>query len=134
MIRVHLFFIIFLSTIAPLSLSANPNNTPFLSTIETDVLQAEPAYTGNVLGAKIKQVTIDEKNQIQIIDISVPINPDKVNHIQVLSPSGDVVKQDKTAQILRDYENNNVGIKIFVPRKQNWVFKLRLMENPEAQP
>lgn len=134
MMRVQFFFIIFLSAIAPLSLAASPNNTPSLSTIETDVLQAKPAYTGKVLGAKIEQVTIDEQDQIQIIDISVAINPDKVNHIQVLSPSGDIVKQDRTAQILRDYENNNVGIKIFIPKQQNWVFKLRLMENPEAQP
>ena len=103
--------------------------TPSSSEIESGFLEARPGYTGNVLGAEVEKVTI-EAQQSQIIEINLPIDPDEVDRIQVLSVSGKPIPQDKTAQIVRDYENDNVGIKLYLPKKKDWVFKLKLIDEP----
>ena len=108
----------------------NTMQTPSSSEIESGFLEARPGYTGNVLGAEVEKVTIDEAQQSQIIEINLPIDPDEVDRIQVLSVSGKPIPQDKTAQIVRDYENDNVGIKLYLPMKKDWVFKLKLIDEP----
>ena len=108
----------------------NTMQAPSTSVIETGFLEARPGYTGNVLGAEVEKVTIDEAQQSQIIEINLPIDPDEVDRVQVISVSGKPIPQDKTAQIIRDYENDNVGIKLYLPKKKDWVFKLKLVDEP----
>ncbi len=146
MMRVRSFCIMFLAAITTLSTTANPLNhtgdsstenpahTSPSSTMETGLLQARPDYTGDILGARVERITVDETSHIQIIEISVPIDPDRVDQINVISDSGELIRQDRTAQILHDYENNNVGIKIYVPEQKNWVFKLKLIDQADSHP
>ena len=100
--------------------------------IETGLLKAKPGYVGDVLGAKIESISIDEAHDMQIIEINVPIEPEDVDRVKVISKSGKTIKQDKSAEILKDYENNNVGIKLYLPKKKNWQFKLHFVDESDT--
>ena len=97
---------------------------------ETGYLEATPGYRGNVLGAEIIDAKIDDEQQI--IEINLPIDPDQVDQVRVISPSGEMLKQTKKAEILRDYETDTVGLKIILPRRESPGFRLRLIDNVEA--
>ena len=97
---------------------------------ETDYLEATPGYRGKLLGAEIIDAEIDDEQQI--IEINLPIDPDQVDRVRVISPSGEKLKQTKEAEILRDYESDTVGLKIFLPRREGPGFRLRLIDNVEA--
>lgn len=99
--------------------------------LETGYLDANPGFVGDVLGAEVITIFEDKEQSLQIIEINVPTNPDNVDHVRVISETGKTIPQDRTAEILRDYENNNVGIKLYLPKQKNWSFKLKLMENQE---
>lgn len=67
-----------------------------------------------------------------MIEINLPIDPDQVDQVRVVSPTGESLEQYREPEILRDYENNNVGVKIFLPRQKNLGFRLRLIDNVES--
>lgn len=95
---------------------------------ESAYLQAVRGFVGDELGATITDVTVDEDEDMQLIEIDIPIDPERVDRVQLIGPAGKRIAEDRTTEILRDYENNNVGLKIYVPKKKNWVFKLRLID------
>ena len=103
------------------------------SAIETGYLEVRTGYTGDVLGAEIGKITENDDQQLQIIEIILPIDPDvdEVDRVKVLSRSGNPIPQDKAAQIFNDYENNNVGIKLYLPKQKDLVFKLKLIDDPD---
>lgn len=101
---------------------------PAIKFIDTDYLEATRGYKGEVLDAKI--IDIESSGDSQAIEINVPIDPDQVDQVVVISPSGKKLQQQKDAEVIRDYENNNVGITIFLPKQKNWSFKLRLVDQP----
>ena len=98
----------------------------------SDVLKLESGYTGNVLGAQVLDVTATEDHDVQLVEVQIDIEPEKVDRVQVISTAGVPIKTDRKAQILRDYEQNNVGIKLYLPRQKGWQFKLRLIDEDAA--
>ena len=100
--------------------------------LTTGYLQATPGYEGNVIGATVTSVDIGNEDKLHTIEINLPISPDRVDRVMVISPTGMSVRQAKEAEILRDYEHNNVGIKLFLPRTNNFAFKLKLIDLPEG--
>ncbi len=104
---------------------ATPPPEPAL--LETGLLEATPGYVGDVLGAEVES-TSSSGAQTDVIVISIPINPDQVDEVRVISPVGKVIKQSRPAEIERDYEHNNVGIRLYLPKQKKWEFKLRLVD------
>ncbi len=104
---------------------------PGITTLDTGYLEATPGYTGSVLGAEVIGVSDLSAEELQIIEVSIPVDPDQVDEVRIISPSGSTLKQQRQAEILRDYENNNVGIKLYLPQQQKWGFKLKLIDKPE---
>ena len=104
---------------------------PDVTALDTGYLETTPGYTGDVLGAKIIGVSEISEEELLMIEVSVPVDPDQVDEVRIISPSGKSLKQEKQAEILRDYENNNVGIKLFLPNQQKWDFKLKLIDMPD---
>lgn len=102
---------------------------PMLESLETGYLEATPGYVGDLLGAEVTDTNTSGK-QIDVIDITIPVDPDQVDEIRVISANGKVVKQNKPAEVIPDYRNNNVGIRLFLPKQKNWEFKLRLVDLP----
>jgi hypothetical protein len=101
-----------------------------IKVLESDYLEATPGYRGNVLGAEIVDTEVGADQQT--IEINLPIDPDQVDQVRVVSPTGESLKQYREPEILRDYENNKVGVKIFLPRQKNLGFRLRLIDNVES--
>ena len=104
---------------------------PPVTVLETDTLQAKPGHTGKLLGASVETSKSDPGSDQQIIEINVPVNPDQVDEVQVISESGETIKQKRAAEIIRNYESDNVGITIFLSKEKNMSFKLRLIDNIE---
>ena len=107
----------------------NQNSLPIIN--ETTSLKAVEGYIGDQLGAEVKEVIIDRKNGGRVIEVHIPVDPEKADEIQVITESGNVLKKDKIEQVIKDYENNNVGVKFYLPKQKNWVFKIRLIDNSD---
>lgn len=103
---------------------------PEIRVLESGQLEAIPGFRGGVIGAEVIDAEIIDDQHI--IEINLPIDPDRVDQVHVVSPSGEKLKQSREAEILRDYENDNVGLKIFLPRQKNLGFRLRLIDNSDA--
>lgn len=99
---------------------------PPATIVETDVLETEPGYRGEVLGAEV--IGKQPADDYQAVEITIPVDPDTVDRVGVVAPTGEEIKQKRAAEIVRDYENNNVGIKIFLPGRKDWEFRLRLID------
>ena len=103
---------------------------PNANILETDYLEATPGYTGSILNAEV--IGTEIRGESRVIEINVPIDPDLADQVRVISPSGQRLQQDIEAEVTRDYENNNVGIKIFIPKKNKVNFKIRLLDYPDG--
>lgn len=114
-------------------ITQQPGTSPHLTIVaETGYLELEQGFVGDKLGAEIERISVDETEQFQIIDIRIPLeNPESVNQVRVIGPSGKTIPQIKPAKISRNHEDNNVGVKLFLSRNKNWVFKVKLVENSQ---
>lgn len=63
------------------------------------------------------------------IDIHIPFDPDKVDRIQIVTESGRVLKNNRIAEVIKDYENDSISIKFYLPKQKKWVFKVRLIDD-----
>jgi len=104
---------------------------PASSVLETDTLIARPGYTGKVIGASVTRSSPGPDGDLQVIHVNVPVDPDRVDRVQVVSESGETLKQKRVAEIIRNYETDNVGITIYLSKDKDWRFKLRLIDNAE---
>ncbi|MCP4769080.1 MAG: hypothetical protein GY875_22820 [Gammaproteobacteria bacterium] len=95
--------------------------------VDTGQLEATPGHRGDELGTEI--IRYEEYDEYQSIELNVPIEPDQVDRVEVMSPSGETIPQSREAQIVHDYETNNVGIKIHVPKTDNLGFRLKLIDH-----
>jgi hypothetical protein len=135
------YYFLFISLFCSISV-AEVNNTnqqlgqitPTSTTIaETTYLKAKEGYTGNQLGAEVKEVSIDEGAETRLIEVHIPFDPEKVDRIQIVTESGKILKKDRVAEVLKDYENDNIGIKFYLPKQKNWVFKVKLIDDTYNQ-
>ncbi|TNF88199.1 MAG: hypothetical protein JSU67_11080 [Gammaproteobacteria bacterium] len=100
--------------------------------LETGVLQNTAGFTGAVLGAEVIAITPGADDS-QVIDIVVPVNPDEVDRVRVVTPDGKPLKQKQALEISMDHENNEVGVTLRLPRKDRLGFKIRLIDLPDDQ-
>ena len=96
---------------------------------ETTFLRAKEGYTGDQLGAEVKKVSVDQEAEVRLVEVHIPYDPDRVDNIQIITESGKPLNRDSIAEVLNDYENDNIGIKFYLPRQKNWVFKVKLVDD-----
>ncbi len=96
--------------------------------VDSGEFRAEPGYKDDVLGAEV--VNTESLGDLQSIEINIPIEPDQVDRVRVMGPNGDPVPMTREAEIIHNYETNNVGIKIEVPNSDNLRFQLQLIDHP----
>lgn len=111
------------------NLYSDPIPAPPNTSLETDTLKAKPGYKGKILGASVEESKMGPAGEVQIIQINLPVDPNQVDEVQVISPTGETVKQRRAAEIMRNYESDNVGVTIFLSKDKNWEFKLKLIDN-----
>ncbi len=97
--------------------------------VETGELKAEPGAKGDKIGAEI--VNTESLGDLQSIEIKVPAKAGEVDEVQVIDSSGQQYRLTREAEIIQNYENNDVGIKIEVPNSKNMGFRLRLIDHPD---
>lgn len=97
--------------------------------LDTSYLKPVTGHKGDQLGAEV--ISAETTGDELLIEILVPIDPDLVDQVEVTSSSGDSVILTREARIVQDYESNNVGITIRIPKSENLGFRLRLVDHPD---
>lgn len=110
---------------------SNKDLLPGAEVLETGLLQNVAGYRGDVLGAEIISVTLDEKSLTELTEISIPLDPELADRVSVFFPSGKRMKLNRPLEISMDHENNKVGIIMSLPRKSRVGFIIRLTDLPE---
>jgi hypothetical protein len=99
--------------------------------VDSGQLEATPGHRDDELGAEV--IRYEQYDEYQTIELNVPIEPDEVDQVQVMTPSGETIPQSREAQIVHDYETNNVGIKLHLPNTENTGFRLKLIDHAEDE-
>jgi len=94
----------------------------------TGVLKAVPGSTGDVFGSEVERVRVLSDETIQAIDISVPVPPEQVDQVEVISSSGNEVTQLKDAVIEPAANSGGSDITIYLPRSRKLQFRLKLID------
>lgn len=99
----------------------------------TGVLKAEPGHIGDVYGAEVGRISILPDDVVQAIEITLPIEPHRVDQVEVVSTSGNPVEQVQAPEITPGDKGDNTRVKIFLPKREKWQFRLRLIDNLSDQ-
>ena len=97
--------------------------------LDSGLLEPTVGHKGDKLGAEV--VNSEISGELQSIEINVPVEPDSVDQVQVLDASGEPLPMSREATIIHNYETNNVGISIQLPKSENTGFRLKLIDKPE---
>jgi hypothetical protein len=97
--------------------------------LDTGKLEPTVGYKEDQLGAEV--VNTEVLGDMRSVEINVPIQPDLVDQIQVLTESGEPIPLSRDAQIIHNYETNNVGIIIRVPTDEKMGIRFRLIDHAD---
>ena len=97
--------------------------------LDTGLLEPTVGYKGDQLGAEV--INSEVSGDMQSIEINVPIQPDLVDQVQVITESGEPIPLSREAQIINNYETNNVGITVQVPKSENLGLRFRLIDHAD---
>ncbi len=97
--------------------------------LDTSYLKPVAGHRGDQLGAEV--VSAETLGDELLIEILVPIDPDLVDQVQVTSEASGSVVLTREARIVQNYESNNVGITIRIPKSENMGFRLKLVDHPD---
>ena len=97
--------------------------------LDSGLLEPTVGHKGDKLGAEV--VNSEISGELQSIEINVPVEPGSVDQVQVLDESGEPLPMSREATIVHNYETNNVGISIQLPKSENTGFRLKLIDDPE---
>ena len=97
--------------------------------LDSGLLEPTVGHKGDKLGAEV--VNSEISGELQSIEINVPVEPDSVDQVQVLDASGEPLPMSREATIIHNYETNNVGISIQLPKSENTGFRLQLIDEPQ---
>jgi len=114
-----------------IEMETNETSLPDVKVLETGLLKNVAGHQGDVLGAEVTSVTITDDGRSELIEVSIPVDPELADRVSVESLSGQPIKLKKPLEISRDYENNNVGIILKLPGKSKMGFKIRLTDVPD---
>jgi hypothetical protein len=99
--------------------------------LDTGQLEPTVGYKGDQLGAEV--INSEVSGDMRSIEINVPIQPDLVDQIQVITESGEIIPLSREAQIINNYETNNVGITVQVPKSQSLGLRFRLIDHTDDE-
>lgn len=98
--------------------------------VRTDVLEAKPGYIGNRFGVEVEDVSVIG-DQVQAVDLNLPFSAENVDRIEVESATGEVVNLPREVDIEPGPGPNNTGVRIYLPKRKNWEFRIRIIDTPE---
>lgn len=101
--------------------------------VRTGVLQAQPGYTGRKLGVEVEDVSIVDDGQVQVIELNLPFATEGIDDIEVESVTGEIIELPREAEIEPGPDPENTGLRIYLPKRKNWEFRIRLIDLPDDQ-
>jgi hypothetical protein len=101
------------------------------SSLDTGQLEPTVGHRGDQLGAEV--ISADDSGELHSVEINVPIQPDLVDQVQVLTSEGEPMPLSREAQIVHNYETNNVGISVQVPKSESMGFRLKLIDHRDDE-
>lgn len=107
-----------------------PGATPEeVGNVNTGDLLPTVGHQGDRLGARV--VGAEDDGDDQVLQIELPVDPTTVDRVEVIAPGSGSEVLSREAQILQNYENDNVGITVRVPKSDNMGFRLKLIDHPD---
>lgn len=100
-------------------------------TLETDIIQRVDGYKGGVLGAEVVSITPAENDSLEVIELSIPVDPEVVDQVTVVGPQGQLLELDEPIEISPDQEKGSVNIILTLPKKKKLGFKIKLIDLPD---
>ena len=100
---------------------------PSETTTRSGLLQATPGYTGSKLGVEVEDVSVTG-DDLQIIDLNIPLSNNQVDQIEIESVNGDIIESPKEVDIQPGPNPDNTGIRVYLPKRKNWEFRLRIID------
>lgn len=97
------------------------------------VLEAKPGFTGDQIGVEVERVAPADGGRLQALDLNLPIASEQVDRIEVESVSGEIVELPREPEIEPGPDPRNTGIRIYLPNRKNWEFRIRIIDVPEDQ-
>ena len=104
-----------------------------VSYVDTGYLENTPGFKGELIGAEVEDVKSIADAEYQSIRVSIPVDPDSVDRVRVFTESGQLIPQAREAEIVKNYENERVDMLIFLTKRKNISFRLRLIDNLDDQ-
>jgi hypothetical protein len=106
---------------------------PEAPTPETGIIQSVDGYNGDVLGAEVVSINPAENDAVEVIKLSVPIDPEVVDQVTVVGPSGQLLEPDEPIEITPNQEERSLGIILTLPKKKKLSFQIKLIDLPDDQ-
>ncbi len=106
---------------------------PEAPTLETGILQGVDGYKGDLLGAEVVSINQGENDAFEVIELSVPIDPEVVDQVTVVSPSGQLLEIDEPIEISPNWKKSSVGIILTLPKKKKPGFIIKLIDLPDDE-
>ncbi len=104
---------------------------PLPNAIESGELRAEPGFVGDRLGVRILGVTDLADESLQAVDLDVPLDSDRIDRVEIVSPRGQPIEQPKEAEIKSVPGPENAGIRIYLPNRKGLEFRIKLIDDPD---
>jgi hypothetical protein len=104
---------------------------PEAATLETAILQRVDGYKGDLLGAEVVSINPAENDALEVIELSVPIDPEIVDQITVVGPSGQLLELGEPIEISPDQEKGGVEIILTLPKQKKMGFRIKLIDLPD---
>lgn len=101
--------------------------------VRSGVLEAKPGFTGDEIGVEVERVEAVDGGRLQALDMNLPLAIERVDRIEVESVSGEVVELPREPEIDPGPDPRNTGIRIYLPKRKNWEFRIKIIDVPEDQ-
>lgn len=93
---------------------------------ESSLLSAEEGSSGTAIGAVVEEVHLSDGGTVLLLSVPEDLPTDQ--KILLITPEGNELPQSKKAVIVDSYDEGRTGIRLFVDRKEQFEFRLRLMD------
>lgn len=108
-----------------------------VSASETDLLEQKEGFQGKVMGARVESVSIDEKDKVKQVTVSIPKESGPIEEVIVTAPRLDKPKREKPIfqmkpyKFIKDYEGDRYGLIIYLGEDNELPFRLYFSGEPE---
>jgi len=91
---------------------------------KTGLLKPEKGYSGDLIGAEIKHIKLDPKDNITEITVLIPRDLDTIETVNVVDKDGKIIKTAKPYELSKDLDGDPNGVIIYLENSRRLPFRL----------